>query len=121
MSTQAAKKKPRPDEQYCSTCGEIIKQAAEICPECGVRNREEPGSSEESEKSSTLGLAGFAITSFFTGFIALFLIPPVMGAVSIFCGYQIYKRYHELLGILLMVYGGGAMIFGILIGILMWV
>lgn len=28
---------PGADEQYCSSCGEIIKKAAEICPECGVR------------------------------------------------------------------------------------
>jgi hypothetical protein len=26
-----------PDENYCSSCGEIIKSKAEICPECGVR------------------------------------------------------------------------------------
>ena len=29
-----------PDEKYCSTCGEIIKQQAEICPECGVRQKD---------------------------------------------------------------------------------
>ena len=26
-----------PDEQFCSSCGEIIKKLAEICPKCGVR------------------------------------------------------------------------------------
>lgn len=25
------------DDKYCSTCGEVIKMAAEICPKCGVR------------------------------------------------------------------------------------
>ena len=25
---------------YCSSCGEIIKEEAEICPECGVRQKE---------------------------------------------------------------------------------
>ena len=25
------------DEKFCSSCGEIIKSAAEICPKCGVR------------------------------------------------------------------------------------
>jgi hypothetical protein len=24
-------------EKFCSTCGSVIKQEAEICPECGVR------------------------------------------------------------------------------------
>lgn len=26
------------DEQYCSSCGEAIKKAADRCPECGVQN-----------------------------------------------------------------------------------
>jgi hypothetical protein len=29
-----------PDEVFCRSCGERIKRAAEICPECGVRNHE---------------------------------------------------------------------------------
>ncbi len=29
---------PSGDEIYCRSCGEIIKQNAEICPKCGVRN-----------------------------------------------------------------------------------
>ncbi|SDX92796.1 TM2 domain-containing protein [Halopenitus persicus] len=28
---------PAPNEQFCSSCGTIIKKQAEICPECGVR------------------------------------------------------------------------------------
>ncbi|SEH36672.1 zinc-ribbon domain-containing protein [Halopenitus malekzadehii] len=28
---------PGPNEQFCSSCGTIIKKQAEICPECGVR------------------------------------------------------------------------------------
>jgi len=27
------------DEMFCSSCGEIIKKEAEICPKCGVRQR----------------------------------------------------------------------------------
>lgn len=30
-----------PDEVYCTSCGEVIKEAAEICPECGVRQKEQ--------------------------------------------------------------------------------
>jgi hypothetical protein len=26
-----------PDEQFCSSCGNVVKKAAEICPHCGVR------------------------------------------------------------------------------------
>ena len=29
------------DEKFCFSCGEPIKRAAEICPECGVRQAEE--------------------------------------------------------------------------------
>ena len=28
------------DEKFCKSCGEIIKLAAEICPKCGVRQKE---------------------------------------------------------------------------------
>jgi len=34
---------PGADEQYCSSCGEIIKKEAEICPECGVRQKPAAG------------------------------------------------------------------------------
>lgn len=27
----------RPDEKFCSDCGEVIARPAEICPRCGVR------------------------------------------------------------------------------------
>ena len=29
-----------PDEVFCRSCGEPIKRAAELCPNCGVRNQE---------------------------------------------------------------------------------
>ena len=28
------------DEHFCNSCGEIIKKLAEICPKCGVRQKE---------------------------------------------------------------------------------
>lgn len=34
---------PRADEQFCSTCGSVIKKQAEICPECGVKNTAQKG------------------------------------------------------------------------------
>ena len=30
---------PGADEQYCSSCGEVVKKKAEICPNCGVRQK----------------------------------------------------------------------------------
>ncbi len=29
------------DEAYCTSCGEVIKEEAEVCPECGVRQTDE--------------------------------------------------------------------------------
>jgi hypothetical protein len=38
------------DEIFCRSCGEIIKEEAEICPECGVRNKQ-ASSSSSTEKT----------------------------------------------------------------------
>ncbi len=45
---------PGPDEAYCRNCGSIISEQAEICPECGVRQRPPPQSSIESTVDSAL-------------------------------------------------------------------
>jgi len=46
------------DEYFCSSCGEMIKKAAEICPKCGVRMK-----SKESSKSKTIAV----LLAFFLG------------------------------------------------------
>ena len=68
------------DEKYCSTCGEIIKKQAELCPECGVRQKEptlqdqpEPGDEPSSEKDRVtagilaLVLGGLGAHKFYLG------------------------------------------------------
>ena len=40
------------DEHFCSSCGEIIKKLAEICPKCGVRLRDVPDRKKVSGKTS---------------------------------------------------------------------
>lgn len=42
-------KSPSTDEKYCSECGEIIKEKAEICPNCGVRQQSAPKKSKYSQ------------------------------------------------------------------------
>lgn len=37
---------PGPDEIYCRNCGEIIRERAEICPECGVENVAQGGGAQ---------------------------------------------------------------------------
>ena len=60
-------------DKYCSSCGEQIKAAAEICPHCGVRQMPVPGSAGTSEKSFAAVLilcfllGGFGIHRFYVG------------------------------------------------------
>ena len=64
MSTKGA------DEQFCSSCGEIIKKQAEICPECGVA---QSGGTVSSSKGRTtaaifaLFLGAFGAHHFYLG------------------------------------------------------
>jgi TM2 domain-containing membrane protein YozV len=51
------------DEMFCSSCGEIIKKEAEICPKCGVRHKQPPSTtianSSKKDWLTTLLLAIF--------------------------------------------------------------
>jgi TM2 domain-containing membrane protein YozV len=60
-STESTQMTPSANEEYCSSCGEIIKQEAVMCPECGVSQ----------DQSSTPGNSSKDRTS--AGIIALFL------------------------------------------------
>jgi TM2 domain-containing membrane protein YozV len=59
-----------PDEHYCSSCGEVIKKEAEICPECGVRQKNSSTSGEKDKMAAGLlgiFLGGFGIHKFYLG------------------------------------------------------
>jgi TM2 domain-containing membrane protein YozV len=61
---------PGPDEQYCSSCGSVIKKRAEICPECGVRQTGSGGSSEKDRTAAgvfALLLGGIGAHKFYLG------------------------------------------------------
>jgi TM2 domain-containing membrane protein YozV/ribosomal protein L40E len=45
-STPPADRERGPDEAFCRNCGAIISDRAELCPECGVRQRPPPSSSD---------------------------------------------------------------------------
>ena len=59
------------DEQFCSSCGEVIKKRAEICTKCGVRQSSaETGNSEKSFVTTLLLcflLGSFGAHRFYTG------------------------------------------------------
>ena len=72
------------DEAFCSSCGEIIKKEAEICPKCGVRQRAAKSSSDVSEKWLTclllcIFLGGFGAHRFYTGKIGTAILMIITG------------------------------------------
>lgn len=85
---------PGADEQYCSSCGEVIKKEAEICPECGVR-QSSPASSSDKDRVTAgilaLLLGGLGAHKFYlgeTGLGLLYLcfswtfIPAIVGFIE---------------------------------------
>jgi TM2 domain-containing membrane protein YozV len=57
------------DEQYCSSCGEIIKKQAEICPECGVSQKTTNNSDKDRTTAGifALLLGGLGAHHFYLG------------------------------------------------------
>lgn len=54
---------PGPDEIYCRNCGDVIRQRAEICPECGVQNSAQAGGgpstgAQSAQRSQQAGRTG---------------------------------------------------------------
>ena len=72
MSTETAgDQSPGDDEMYCSSCGDVVKREAEICPHCGVRLRDPPGRDAGDKRLIAALLAllfgGFGIHKFYLG------------------------------------------------------
>jgi len=61
------------DEQYCTSCGEAIKKAAEVCPKCGVRLKDLP--STEGKKRSKLKIGCLSI-------IGIIVVIAIIGVVA---------------------------------------
>lgn len=85
---------PAEDEQYCSSCGEIIKKEAEICPECGVRQKS-PAQDYDKDRVTAgvlaILLGGLGVHKFYlgeTGMGVLYLcffwtaIPALVGLIE---------------------------------------
>ena len=70
----------RADQRFCSDCGNLISGRAEICPQCGVRQR----SAQGSKSKTTAGL--FALLLGGIGIHKFYLGRPVQGILYIlFC------------------------------------
>lgn len=69
-----------PDEIYCTSCGKTIKKEAEICPHCGVRQKENvPEKSKSRTGEMILGIIGGLI-----GIIAGILAISIGGIAGVF-------------------------------------
>jgi len=68
MSTET-QTSPAGDEQFCSSCGEVIKKEAEICPECGVRAQSSSSGSKDRTTTAifALFLGGLGAHKFYLG------------------------------------------------------
>ncbi len=54
-----------PDEAYCPSCGNLIKLKAEVCPNCGVRQKN--GADKTALALLAFFLGGFGAHKFYTG------------------------------------------------------
>lgn len=69
--------KLKADEAFCSSCGEVIKKQAEVCPECGVSQGKEEEPDSEMPEARKYELQKLARKSQTTIPIIGFLIPFV--------------------------------------------
>ena len=83
--------KPAHDEMYCSSCGSVIKSAAEICVHCGVRVAQ-PGTQSTgftySEKSRVLAgilgivLGAIGVHRFYLGNIGIGILQIIVTMIT---------------------------------------
>lgn len=71
MSESASEDRSQPgaDEQFCSSCGSVIKKDAEVCPECGVRQQQASSSDKDRTTAAILALflGGLGAHHFYLG------------------------------------------------------
>lgn len=74
-----------PDEVFCSSCGAVIKKEAEICPKCGVRQKNAGLRGSETNTQWTtllilsIFLGEFGIDRFYAGKIGTGILKLITG------------------------------------------
>lgn len=77
------------DEKFCSDCGNIIKIKAEICPKCGIRQKNDERVSKVALLLLTFFLGGFGAHKFYLGknwqgfFYLIFCWTGIPGLIAI--------------------------------------
>ncbi len=54
-----------PDEKFCTSCGEVIMAAAEICPRCGVRQMAPPSQFPQFDTQSNPAMVPMLLNGLF--------------------------------------------------------
>lgn len=112
----AAKQPLGSDEMYCWSCGIPIKSAAEICPQCGVRQRPPPTTQEKSPGIAALasviwtgagqiyngelgkGIALMAlmfVSALSVLFVIGFITTPLIWLYSVYDAYRTAERINQ--------------------------
>ena len=70
------------DEKFCSSCGEAIKSAAEICPSCGVRQMEPPSRLPQLQIEGNVALIPMLLNGLFGFFGFMGIGHMIVGSVG---------------------------------------
>lgn len=88
------------DEIFCRHCGEAIKERAELCPHCGVRNEFQPGSpvvhsAERSEPDhhTSLSKHGTSVETNTAAAVA-YLVPLLSGIIVFSVSDDDFSQFH---------------------------
>ena len=71
---------------------------------------------EDSRSKTRLGYREYFWIGAISGAVAFVFVPLVFGLLSVFCGVQVFRKFNERHGIILVVWGGVALILGTVIG-----
>lgn len=93
-------------------CGAQIRQQAELCPECGVR---QDGAAESESDDDTLATAALAAGAFLS-LVSLVFLPILFGPLAMLCGILAIAGGRHVAGVLLTVWAAIATMIGMVIG-----